>query len=102
GRLSVGRFYMRRGWKIYPPFFTLIAATVIVYNLIDGVPIPRRPLGSELVFIQSYFPGLWNHTWSLAVEEHFYLLLPLALVLIQRLNRDSPTPLKPILGLAAG
>jgi peptidoglycan/LPS O-acetylase OafA/YrhL len=26
GRLSIGRFYMRRGWKIYPPFFSLSAS----------------------------------------------------------------------------
>lgn len=28
GHLGVGRFYIRRGWKIYPPFIALIAATV--------------------------------------------------------------------------
>jgi peptidoglycan/LPS O-acetylase OafA/YrhL len=100
GRLSIGRFYMRRGWKIYPPFFTLIAVTVIVHNLMYRFPVDRRSLVSELVFVQSYVPGLWNHTWSLAVEEHFYLLLPLVLSLILRLNKGSPTPLKPVLGLA--
>jgi peptidoglycan/LPS O-acetylase OafA/YrhL len=31
-------------------------------------------------FVQNYFPGLLDHTWSLAVEEHFYLLLPVALL----------------------
>lgn len=100
GRLSIGRFYTRRGWKIYPPFYTLIAATIVV-NRIYGRPVPRRPLVSELLFLQSYLPGLWNHTWSLAVEEHFYLVLPLLLILVLRLNKGSPTPLKPILALAA-
>ena len=31
---------------------------------------------------KAIFPGLLGHTWSLAVEEHFYLLLPLVLILI--------------------
>ncbi len=92
---------MRRGWKIYPPFFVLIAATVLMH-LREGLPIPPVALASELVFLQSYVPGLWNHTWSLAVEEHFYLLLPLTLAVMLRWNKGSPTPLRPILSLAAG
>ena len=32
---------------------------------------------AEVFFIQNYFPGIWNHTWSLVVEEHFYSLLAL-------------------------
>ena len=98
-RLSIGRFFMRRGWKIYPPFVTLIAATVIG-TVISGVPVDRRPLVSELIFLQSYVPGLWDHTWSLAVEEHFYLFLPLVLILTLKWNKGSPTPLKPVLALA--
>ena len=29
----------------------------------------------EVVYLQSLLSGLWWHTWSLAVEEHFYFLL---------------------------
>jgi peptidoglycan/LPS O-acetylase OafA/YrhL len=101
GTLSIGRFYVRRGWKIYPPFFALLGVTVIV-RLLSGRPIGGEPLASELLFLQSYLPGLWNHTWSLAVEEHFYLLLPAVLLLIQRCNRTSKTPLWPIVGVAVG
>lgn len=99
GHLSIGRFYMRRGWKIYPPFYALIAATVVLRTAVDW-PFTWQSLLSEMVFTQSYVHGLWNHTWSLAVEEHFYLILPLVLVLVLRLNRGSATPLKPVLALA--
>jgi peptidoglycan/LPS O-acetylase OafA/YrhL len=100
GSFSIGRFYMRRGWKIYPPFFTLIAATVVSY-LASGSPIPLPRLASELAFLQSYLPGLWNHTWSLAVEEHFYLTLPLVLAVVAKSNQRSPAPLKPVLAIVA-
>ncbi|HYV34423.1 MAG TPA: acyltransferase [Gemmataceae bacterium] len=100
GSLGIGRFYTRRGWKIYPPFYVLIATTVIV-SLAQGESIPPERLWPELLFLQSYWIGLWGHTWSLAVEEHFYLLLPLALTVMLRRNRKSPTPLKPVLALTA-
>jgi peptidoglycan/LPS O-acetylase OafA/YrhL len=99
GQLSVWRFYIRRGWKIYPPFYALMAVTVIV-NILSGYTISGYGLARELLFLQSYAPAMWNHTWSLAVEEHFYLLLPLVLALILQLNRKSKTPLGPVLPLA--
>jgi peptidoglycan/LPS O-acetylase OafA/YrhL len=99
-RLGVGRFFLRRGWKIYPPFFVLILATVLM-RLREGMPVPPVSLAAELFFLQSYMTGLWSHTWSLAVEEHFYLLLPLTLTVMLRWNKNSLTPLQPILPLAA-
>ncbi|HUQ46022.1 MAG TPA: acyltransferase family protein [Gemmatimonadaceae bacterium] len=33
--------------------------------------------------------GLWNHTWSLAVEEHFYFLLPLVCLLVIRARKPQ-------------
>lgn len=98
-KVSPARFYTRRAWKIYPPFLVVIGVTVLLH-LIYNVPIPRSSLLSELLFLQSYVPGLWGHTWSLAVEEHFYLVLPLIVLLTLQINRGSPKPLKPILGLA--
>jgi peptidoglycan/LPS O-acetylase OafA/YrhL len=99
GRLSIVRFYVRRGWRIYPPFYAMIAFTVIVF-LVLRQPIPDWPLISEIFFLQSYLPGLWNHTWSLAVEEHFYLLLPIVLAPMLKLNRDASARFSPILLLA--
>ena len=100
GRLGIGRFFIRRGWKIYPPFLVLIVATIL-FNVSFGRSFSRGNVIAEFAFIQNYWFGLWGHTWSLAVEEHFYLLLPLALFLILRWNRASPNPLMPILALAA-
>jgi peptidoglycan/LPS O-acetylase OafA/YrhL len=74
GAVSVRRFLIRRWWKIYPPF----AYLVLVYGLalvVSGEPNVWPRVLAELLFLQNYLPGLWGHTWSLAVEEHFYLLL---------------------------
>jgi peptidoglycan/LPS O-acetylase OafA/YrhL len=98
-QMSLVRFYTRRGWKIYPPFFLFIGVTILVV-WIEGRTFPRSQLASEFFFLQSYIPGIWSHTWSLAVEEHFYLVLPAALIGIAHFNRRSATPLRPIVALA--
>jgi len=82
GTISVGRFLIRRGFKIYPPFWGMILATVIGLWCSGGV-VSVQTLLTELLFLQNYVIGpaptyvgsFWGITWSLAVEEHFYFLL---------------------------
>lgn len=68
GSVNVKRFLIRRGFKIYPSFWVMLAVTLLVFGF-DSY----RHLFAELTFTQNFFGGLWNHTWSLAVEEHFYV-----------------------------
>ena len=72
GAVEVRRFLTRRALKILPSFFlltvTAIPLTVVTHRF------SLRQLLAEISFTQSYFNGLWSHTWSIAVEEHFYLL----------------------------
>ena len=49
--------------------------------------------------MQNYFEGLWGQTWSLAVEEHFYLLLPFLLITLTRLNNESKDPFRSLIWL---
>lgn len=105
GHISPGRFYIRRGLKIYPSFYVLLAVSAVLLPA-TGWPFSGRQLLAEMLFIQNYRLGLWSHTWSLAVEEHFYILLPLLLWAVLALNRHRKAPLRPVLyvagGLAAG
>jgi peptidoglycan/LPS O-acetylase OafA/YrhL len=88
GDVQIRRFYLRRAFKIYPPFWVLLAATPFILS----EPPTNRQWAVELSFMQSYFEGIWGLTWSLAVEEHFYLLLPLLLVLLFRTGRHRIVP----------
>jgi len=74
--LNVTRFLIRRGFKIYPAFWFMLAFTLLVWNRTE-TKIPPQGLFGELFFLQNYLGSLWNHTWSLAVEEHFYLAIAL-------------------------
>ena len=101
GHLRVGRFLIRRALKIYPAFYALLALTVLV-RLAHAHQVSLAAALSEGLFVQNYGPRFWMHTWSLAVEEHFYLLLPVGLLwLTRRGGSDVFRPLPLIfLGLA--
>ena len=79
-------FLIRRGFKIYPLFYLAILITVVI-ELLLGQKISKRALLSELVFMQNYFRNLWKHTWSLAVEEHFYFSIVLLIVILVKLKK---------------
>ena len=81
GRFNATRFLIRRGFKIYPSFYALIIASALLM-WITGKQDPLMNYVAEVFFFQNYHEGLWVQTWSLGVEEHFYLLLTFAAVLL--------------------
>jgi peptidoglycan/LPS O-acetylase OafA/YrhL len=89
GQVSIGRFLIRRGLKIYPAFWTVLCITVLAGVGSDAAA-RGRPLLGELLFLQNYIGGVWNHTWSLAVEEHFYLFLALLASYLMRARPCDP------------
>jgi peptidoglycan/LPS O-acetylase OafA/YrhL len=91
GTIKIGRFFLRRGFKIYPPFWIFLVF-IISWELRQGLPVGFEDVLPELFFFQNYLPGVWGTNWSLGVEEHFYLLLPLALMLLAVSSRDAAQP----------
>jgi peptidoglycan/LPS O-acetylase OafA/YrhL len=89
GTCNVKRFLVRRGFKIYPAFYTFLAATLVL-RLFTGKTATTTQLAGEVFFLQNYLGAAWNHTWSLAVEEHFYLLLAGLFVLLLLLAPRNP------------
>ena len=96
GEISISRFYVRRAWKIYPSFYVLIAFSLLYHWLLAGERVRPKPFLAEAFFLQSYIGGYWNHTWSLAVEEHFYILLPLGLAWLARRAPGAADPFRAI------
>ncbi|MEO0899955.1 MAG: acyltransferase [Bacteroidota bacterium] len=74
GTINPGSFLLRRGFKIYPLFYLVIFFSFLIESL-RGEQVGLSNLLSEAFFFQNYSEGIWFHTWSLAVEEHFYILL---------------------------
>ncbi len=83
--VSAGRFYARRALRTLPVFW-LILATYWLFPARMGGHAPPS-LWRFLSFTQNLGlqPGTaFSHAWSLCVEEQFYLLLPLVLVIGHR------------------
>ncbi len=108
---SIKNFYIRRARRILPALALVLAATLLVGAFIL-LPGPYARLGWEALAGALFFPNFvfWSeagyfdtaaitkpllHLWSLGVEEQFYLVWPLTLVLLRR----SKAPLALILGV---
>lgn len=88
-RISLKGFYIRRALRILPPSLTYLAV-VAALGLLGLIPVQPSELAASVFFFRNYFahPGWFTgHFWSLAVEEHFYLVWP-SLVVILGLARS--------------
>ena len=112
GRISLGAFWGRRARRLLPALFLVVVALAVylVLNGLWGGPGAnglvdlsglRGDAISTLLYVnnwhsifvhQSYFaqfstPSPLQHTWSLAIEEQFYLVWPLVLLVLFRFGR---------------
>jgi peptidoglycan/LPS O-acetylase OafA/YrhL len=104
GRFSIASFYERRIRRIYPALIAMVAvSSVLAWFLLT--PSDMNDFGHSVVatsafssnvlfWLQAdYFDGPAHlkpllHTWSLAVEEQFYIVFPLFLVALNRFQRE--------------
>jgi peptidoglycan/LPS O-acetylase OafA/YrhL len=92
GRISLKSFYLRRVFRIQPPAL-LYLLVLAVLGWIGVVRNPFWPWISALLCFRNFYTAsvgvvsadlYTHHFWSLAVEEHFYLFLPLLLIVTKR------------------
>lgn len=116
GHFSIARFYMRRAKRILPALFVVLLATWLlgVYLL---APSELSSLGKSVAATAGFVSNItfWQevgyfdvsaerkpllHTWSLAVEEQFYLVWPLMLAFISRTRLNRRRLLLAMIGLS--
>jgi peptidoglycan/LPS O-acetylase OafA/YrhL len=109
GSVEFPRFFLRRAMRVFPAFYLVLTLSIFWYTKLD-IPHARYLLVGpdgwdamvedawlNYVYLMNYFYGAGSSnpmgwTWTLCVEEHFYLFLPAALVLLYRSDRSWVLP----------
>ncbi len=109
--VSLKLFYLRRALRILPPFYLVLTLALVLtlLGLLPGPFYPRTLVAQALHYsnfhiIHYGWEGLLAGTgvyWSLAVEEHFYLLFPALYLLMMKRGLAGSTQRALLLGACA-
>ncbi|NVO19466.1 MAG: acyltransferase [Bacteroidetes bacterium] len=102
GKVNIPNFYIRRGLRIWPLYFFLVAlAPFLVMWLGEKQPVywPTIALVNNFYTMQSHewsYP--FAHFWSICIEEHFYLFWPIIIAFIP--SKKLPFAITLLLGFS--
>ena len=117
-KIAFRDFYLRRVLRIFPPFYLILGLDCVLTltHVLDNTLWPSAVLAQAFhltnywIVFHSHVPdaGWWYRLapgswifWSLAVEEHFYLVFPLIYLLMRRRKMTPKQQMQALLGLCA-
>jgi peptidoglycan/LPS O-acetylase OafA/YrhL len=86
-RPSIGGFYLRRSFRVLPAFLAVLAVYLVwpTFREEPGLsPTWQFLTFTENLRIDYFHDQAFSHVWSLCVEEHFYLVLPILVLVMMR------------------
>ncbi|MEY9103668.1 acyltransferase family protein [Sinorhizobium fredii] len=84
---ALGSFYARRALRIFPPYFAVLGFVWLI-----GLEHSKEVLAWHALYLSNFWYALQNewtpwvlcHTWSLSIEEQFYIVWPLVVLVAPR------------------
>jgi peptidoglycan/LPS O-acetylase OafA/YrhL len=76
--VDLSKFYFRRTLRIFPPFYFYLFV-ILAVSLAGLAAVPLKNILAACLYTSDYVNianGYLGHSWSLAVEEQFYLIFP--------------------------
>lgn len=95
--ISLRNFYIRRARRLLPALVAVCVFSFVAFAIVrpPATDATLLGIGASLIYIASWLRafevsdlGWFGHTWSLSIEEHFYLVWPLAVLLVCRRRMD--------------
>jgi peptidoglycan/LPS O-acetylase OafA/YrhL len=84
GRVDLGAFYLRRAMRILPAMYALLAVTALLVAIRRVTDVPWRDFAAAVLYVRNLFGRGTSiaHLWSLSIEEQFYLVWPLLIIMV--------------------
>ena len=100
GTVRFPRFFLRRALRTVPPYLVALLLAWLGVRLF--APERARFDVGYLLFLQNYYQKIpfFSVSWSLCIEEHFYLFLPILVLLVLRWRRGLPLLLSALVMLS--
>ena len=93
GTIALPAFYMRRFLRLVPALTVTLVIVSLLAVASDGPGVVLRGVLASMVYLSNWWMAIGNemplleHTWTLAIEEHFYIVWPMLVVLGWSRNR---------------
>jgi peptidoglycan/LPS O-acetylase OafA/YrhL len=110
GRIHFGRFYLRRALRLFPAAYVMILAFVLLaVPWLGDTTGHLKQAAVAALYVSNWtrafevpMPQFLGHTWSLSIEEQYYLLWPLLLAGLLKLSGLRMRSVVLVLALAIG